>query len=96
MRYLNIYAKSNTGDIYKYSFERFTRHKTQLYFEESKFEELFELADKAIYLSASMLEIDISEIDSMDNFKECFTFTVNMILFFSLVISFSKFPLNIY
>jgi len=76
MRYLNIISLTNPGDLYKYSFEKYVMPKTLLFFEDSKFEELFELADKAILLALSMLEIDIAEINSIDNFKENYAFTV--------------------
>lgn len=76
MRYLNTLKIKNPGEIYKYSFEKYASPKTNLSFEESKFEELFEIADKLEFLAASMLEIDIAELSSIDNFKENYTFTV--------------------
>ena len=79
MRYLNVLSISKPGEIYKYSLEKYALPKTTLYFEDSKFEELFELADKSEYLAASMLEIDLAEINPTDNFKENYTFTVSLI-----------------
>ncbi len=80
LRYLNVFSLSNPGEVYKHSLERYALPKTKLFLEESKFEELFELADKSEYLGASMLEVDIAEINSIDNFKENYTFTVNRLL----------------
>lgn len=77
MRYLNIFFLPKPGEIYNNSFKRFALPRTILNFEDSKFEELFELASKAIFLGTSMLEIDIAEINSVDNFKENYSFTVN-------------------
>jgi len=77
LRYLNIFYLSKPGEIYNYSYQKYLLPKTLLFLEDSKFEELFEMADKAEYLAASMLEIDISEINPTDNFKENYTFTVN-------------------
>lgn len=85
MRYLNVFSLSNQREIYKYSFERHVLPKTLLSFEDSKFEELFEMADKAIFLGISMLEIDIAELNSVDNFKENYIFTVkNLFSIFKL------------
>jgi len=80
LRYLNVFYLSKPGEIYKYSFEKYSNQRTTLFLEDSKFEELFELADKSEFLAASMLEIDLAEIISTDNFKENYTFTVNNIL----------------
>jgi len=76
LRYLNLHKIKKPGEIYKYSLEKYALPKTNLPFEESKFEELFEIADKLEFLAASMLEVDIAELSSIDNFKENYTFTV--------------------
>lgn len=85
IRYLNIiftlnslwpYQNIKKGYIYKNSLREFGCGRTSLMFEDSKLEELFELADKAEYLAASMLEIDLAELNPTDNFKENYTFTV--------------------
>lgn len=85
MRYLNIFSLPKPNEIFKYSFERYCLPKTILFMEESKFEELFELADKSEYIAASMLEIDISEINPTDNFKEHYPFTVNYFRLFAII-----------
>lgn len=46
------------------------------------FQELFELKDKSSYIAAALISKDISELNSIDNYKENFPFTVNIILFF--------------
>ena len=77
MRYLNIFFLSKPNEIYKYGLERYAQNRSTILFEDSKFEELFEISDKAEYLAYSMLEIDIAELSTIDNFKENYTFTVN-------------------
>lgn len=76
MRYLNVLFAPKKGDIYKHSFKEYALPRTRLKFGDSKLEELFEMADKAEYLAASMLEIDLAELSSTDNFKENYTYTV--------------------
>jgi hypothetical protein len=38
-------------------------------------QELFELADKSKFLSASLIQIDIQELNNVDNFKEGYQYT---------------------
>jgi len=78
MRYINIFSLSKQGKIYDYSFKRFASPRTLLIFEDSKFEDLFELASKAMFMGTSMIEIDIAEINSVDNLKEGDFFTVKI------------------
>lgn len=67
----------NYGPVLSFSEYRF-RKLNVFPFRDSKFNELFEMADKAKYIGASMLTIDIAELSSsVDNFKENYPFTVN-------------------
>lgn len=78
IRYLGLFSKNQTGEIYKHSFE--THYNSNFFFnEESRMNELFELAEKSDLFAASMLQVDISEISSVDTYKENYPFTVNKI-----------------
>ncbi len=74
-RYLNKSNISLNGQVYKNSFEGYNNNLSPLFFSESKMQELFELADKAKFLSASLIQIDIQEINSVDNYKEGYLYT---------------------
>lgn len=74
-RYLNALNVNLKGQVYKNSFDHYTKNISPLYFSESKMQELFELADKAKFLSASLIQIDIQEVSSIDNYKEGYTYT---------------------
>ncbi len=76
-RYLNAMNVNLSGQVYKNSFDYYTNNVSPLYFSESKMQELFELADKAKFLSASLIQIDIQEVNTIDNFKEGYQYTVN-------------------
>jgi hypothetical protein len=76
IRYLGLFSKSHKGEIYKHSFENQYRYSNFFFNEESRFNELFELAEKSDLFSASMLQMDISELSSVDNYKENYPFTV--------------------
>jgi hypothetical protein len=79
-RYLNALNVNFKGQVYKNSFENYSKNISPLYFSESKVQELFELADKAKFLSASLIQIDIQEVNSVDNYKEGYQYTVRNIL----------------
>ncbi len=76
LRYLNVLFLRKKKEIYRFSYENFVKSRAFIFMQDSKFEELFEMADKAEYLAASMLEIDLSEVNPSDNFKENYIFTV--------------------
>jgi hypothetical protein len=78
-RYLNASNISLNGQVYKNSFDYYTNNVSPLYFSESKMQELFELADKAKFLSASLIQIDIQEVNTVDNHKEGYQYTVRII-----------------
>lgn len=46
---------------------------------EDKLQELFEYKDKSIYFTASLVSRDITELNSVDNYKENFPYTVSYI-----------------
>ncbi len=75
-RYLNTLNLSLNGQVYKNSIDHFINNPSPLNFPESKFQELFELADKVKFLSASLIQIDIMELNTMDSFKEGYPYTV--------------------
>ncbi len=43
---------------------------------DDKLQELFEYKDKSLYFTASLVSRDITELNSVDNYKENFPFTV--------------------
>ncbi len=81
-RYLNTTSLSNWanyGPVFKYSHNRWLNPSSPLTFEESKFNELFEAADKSKLISASLLAVDISEVSTtIDSFREGYPFTVRI------------------
>jgi hypothetical protein len=76
LRYLNLTNIETNGQVYKHSLDYYINNTNSLFFTESKMQELFEYSDKAKFLSASLLSIDISEINTIDSFKENYPYTV--------------------
>jgi hypothetical protein len=83
IRYLGLFTKNHPGEIYKHSFESQYKYSNFFFNEESRMNELFELADKSDLFSSSMLQIDISELSSVDNYKESYPFTVIILKLFT-------------
>ena len=80
-RYLNVFSRVNNGEVYKYSFNDWKHPSSPLFFQETKFNDLFEFASKAKLLSASFLAVDVVEVSaSIDNYKEGYPFTVRLFL----------------
>ncbi len=79
-RYLNSTSVKNFGQVFSFSYNRWRNVSSPLIFEESKYIELFEAADKSKFIAASLLSVDISEVNSsIDNFREAYPFTVTYI-----------------
>lgn len=76
LRYLNSMNVKLDGQVYKNSIDSYTNNVSPLFFSESKIHELFEVADKAKFLSASLIQIDIQEVNTIDNYKEAYPYTV--------------------
>lgn len=80
-RYLNTTALSNVNNyspVFKYSFKKWQNPTSPLLFEESKYIELFEAADKSKYIASTLLTVDISEVSSvLDSYREGYPFTVS-------------------
>jgi hypothetical protein len=76
LRYLNTNNVNTDGQVYKTSMDHYINNPSSLFFSESKMQELFEYADKAKFLGASLLSIDISEINVIDSYKENYPYTV--------------------
>lgn len=76
MRYLGVFSLKNPGEIYKHSFNNQYKNTSFFFNEETRMHELFELAEKSDLFGASMLQVDISEIASVDTYKEHYPFTV--------------------
>ena len=82
-RYLNIFSKSNNGQVYTHSFNDWRHPTSPLLFQESKFNDLFEFASKSKLISASLLAVDIIEVSgSIDCYKEGYPFTVRLFLYY--------------
>ena len=75
-RYLSTQNISLNGQVYKNSIDYYMNNPSPLNFPESKFQELFELADKVKFFSASLIQIDILELNTIDSFKEGHPYTV--------------------
>lgn len=44
---------------------------------EDRLQELFEFKDKSLYFTASLVSRDVTELNSLDNYKENFPYTVS-------------------
>ena len=75
-RYLNTFNIGLNGQVYKNSIDYYMKNPSPLNFPESKYQELFEIADKVKFLSASLIQIDINELNTVDSFKEGYPYTV--------------------
>ena len=83
IRYLNVFGRENNGEVYKYSFNDWKHPSSPLFFQETKFNDLFEFASKAKLLSASLLTVDVVEVSaSIDCYKEGYPFTVRLFLYY--------------
>ena len=77
-RYLNSFSVKNFGPVSGFSFNRWKSVSSPLLFEETKYIELFEAAEKSKFIAASLLSVDISEVNSsLDSYREGYPFTVN-------------------
>jgi hypothetical protein len=75
-RYLNfIGGPTGYGPIFSYAFSSFKHVESPLLFEDSKIQELFETAEKARYLAASLVSVDCAELVTIDSFRENYPFT---------------------
>jgi hypothetical protein len=89
-RYLFKSPSKQLGPIFRYSEQNWSKVSSPLFFEESSYAELFESADKAKLIAASLLSVDISEVSSsIDSFREGYPYTV-YILFLNRLPSLSS------
>ena len=75
MRYLGVFSLKAPGPIYQHSINQYANG-TFFFNEETRMHELFEFAEKSDLFSASMLQVDLSEIQAVDTYKENYPFTV--------------------
>lgn len=80
LRYFGVFNVRNklnpNNHIYENSFSQNFNQSNFIVGNETKMHELFELSEKSDLFSASMLQVDISEISSVDTYKENYPFTV--------------------
>jgi hypothetical protein len=76
LRYLNLTNIDTNGQVYKNSLDHYINNTSSLFFSETKIQELFEYSEKSKFLSASLLEIDVSELATVDSYKENYPYTV--------------------
>ena len=77
------FSSNKRGEIYDHSYKKYFFQSNFFFNEETRMHELFELAGKADFIAASMLQVDFSELSSVDTFKENYPFTViNFLLIF--------------
>ncbi len=76
-RYLNSSKMiSGYGPVFKYSFDKYKNSSNPLFFEESRMIDLFETSEKVKYLSATLINVDSSELIVLDSFRENYPYTV--------------------
>ena len=76
-RYLNTFSIKSYGPVGSYSMSHWKNVKSPLIFKESKYIELFEAAEKSKFIAASLISVDISEVNSsIDSYREGYPFTV--------------------
>jgi hypothetical protein len=79
-RYLAASSIKTNGPVISYSYNRWKNNTSPLLFEESKFIELFEAADKSKLIAASLLSVDIADVNtSIDSYREGYPYTVKII-----------------
>jgi hypothetical protein len=79
-RYLNSFSIKNLGPVSSFSVNRWKSVSSPLLFEETKYIELFEAAEKSKFIAASLLSVDICEVNtSLDSYREGYPFTVKII-----------------
>lgn len=75
IRFLGLTSYKGNSKLYNFFFNRHINSFSLLPFEESKFQELFEMKDKSFYLASNLLSQDFSELSSVDSFKENYPLT---------------------
>jgi hypothetical protein len=80
LRYLNLTNIDTNGQVYKNSLDHYINNPSPLFYSESKMQELFEYSEKAKFLGASLVSIDIAETSTVDSYKENYPYTVTYAL----------------
>jgi hypothetical protein len=76
-RYLNSTSIKNFKPVFGYSYNKWKDVSSPLLFEESRYVELFEAADKSKFIAASLVSVDLAEVNSsIDSFREGYPYTV--------------------
>ena len=78
-RYLNTFSIKSFGPVGSYSVSRWKNVTSPLMFKESKYIELFEMAEKSKYIAANLVSVDIADVSSaIDSYREGYPFTVRI------------------
>jgi hypothetical protein len=77
LKHPGIYSQNNAFGNHNYV--KFNAILKPLFNVESKLQELFELSEMSRYLSASVVNFDFCEMSYIDNYKESYPFTVNLL-----------------
>lgn len=75
-RYYGLTSYTGNSKLYEFFLTRYRNSQSKLKNTELENQQLFELKEKAFYMTASLVTKDFSELGAIDNFKENYPFTV--------------------